>query len=82
VTLAKPHGLVVETVVPEGPAARAGIEPGDHLGNQRDCPSTSLGLYRPHSQPRQVEVTVRRPASSTPHTPLAEESASGEASEE
>ena len=39
VRLAQPHGLVVGTVVPDGPADKAGIKPGDRLAAPTECPA-------------------------------------------
>jgi len=58
-------GLGVGTVVPEGPAAKAGMKPGDLIakceGEPIDCPRTLARHLRQSSKPRQVEMTLRRP---------------------
>lgn len=61
VRLDRPHGLVVGRVVPDGPAGKAGIMPGDRLGDSSACPSTVLSMFRPGAEPRQIELTIRRP---------------------
>lgn len=65
VKLAQPHGLVVGTVVPDGPADKAGIKEGDMLGTSAQCPSMTVNRFLPDSDPRELELTVRRPVSST-----------------
>ncbi len=61
VRLDRPHGLVVGRVVPDGPAGKAGIMPGDRLGDSSACPSTVLSMFQPGAEPRQMELTIRRP---------------------
>ena len=81
VRLARTHGLVVGSVVPDGPADRAGIVPGDMLGNPSMCPSTVLPTFRVGAEAREMELTVRRPRGeeeepSAPDTPPQQEGAS------
>lgn len=79
VTFATTHGLVVGTVVPDGPAAKAGIKPGDMLGEPTDCPNTSLPRFEAGSEPRTVHLNVKRPKGSSEGQPAeAEETGSGE----
>jgi hypothetical protein len=61
ITLGEPHGLEVAGVLPQGPAGRAGIEPGDRMGKPTDCPSTVLPHFLPDTDARAVEWTIRRP---------------------
>jgi hypothetical protein len=69
VTLSQAHGLVVATVLTDGPADRAGIEPGDWLGNAQDCPSSTLPSLRAQHEPRSIEWTVRRPKTGDDKSP-------------
>ncbi len=85
VTFAATHGLVVGTVVPDGPAAKVGIKPGDMLGDPEDCPQTSLPRYEAGSEPRTVQLNVKRPKGSSEGGPAeaaeagdTDEAASGE----
>jgi hypothetical protein len=54
-------GVRVLGVQPEGPAAKAGIQPGDVFGEPEDCASGLAHFFRPHTKARTVEWTVRRP---------------------
>lgn len=63
--------LAVGQVDPKGPAAKAGMRPGDLIakceGEPIDCPRT-LALYlRPHKTPTEVELTLRRPKEEQSH---------------
>lgn len=60
VGFSNPHGLTVGEVLPEGPAAGAGVKAGDQLGLPSQCPATTIGHFRPDEEPRTVEVTIRR----------------------
>lgn len=61
VKLSHPHGLCVGTVAPDGPAAKAGIEPGDQLAGRFECPSTTISRFLPRDDIRDVRLTLRRP---------------------
>jgi len=61
VKLSHAHGLCVGTVAPDGPAAKAGIEPGDQLAERHECPSTTIGRFLPRDDIREVRLTLRRP---------------------
>jgi len=60
VTLAQTHGLVIGTVIPDGPAAKAGIKPGDMLAGRSECPRTILPRFEARAEPREMKVNVRR----------------------
>lgn len=60
VSIEQPHGLGVGDVVPDGPAAKAGVMPGDQLGRPSDCPNTTLGRFVPGDEARTVAVTITR----------------------
>jgi C-terminal processing protease CtpA/Prc len=81
VTLARTHGLVIGTVIPGGPADKAGIKPGDMLGEPSDCPQTSLPRFEASKEPREMKVNVQRPRSASASASVeakAEETAPGE----
>ena len=61
VTLAQPHGLVIGTVIPGGPADKAGIKAGDMLGGRTECPQTTLPMFEASKEPREMKVNVQRP---------------------
>ena len=54
-------GVRVLAVKPGGPAAKAGIQPGDVFGEPDQCASGLAHFVRPHTKARTVEWTVRRP---------------------
>ncbi len=81
VTFARTHGLVIGTVIPGGPADKAGIKPGDMLGERSECPRTTLPEFEAGKEPREMKVNVRRPRSSSASASeeaKTEETASGE----
>jgi len=55
------NGCPVLKLKPEGPAAKAGFQPRDRLGEPRDCASALYGSFRPGKEARTVEWMVRRP---------------------
>ncbi len=65
VTIEQPHGLGVGDVVPDGPAGKAGVMPGDQLGRPSDCPNTTLSRFLPGDEARTVAVTITRRKSET-----------------
>jgi len=69
ITLASTHGLMVGSVVPDGPADRAGIKVGDMLAGRSMCPASVLPRFLPRAEPREMELTVRRaPGTATEST--------------
>ncbi len=63
VTISQPHGLGIGAVVPDGPADKAGIRPGDQLARPSECPSKTINRFLPRADSRTVSVTIRRPVS-------------------
>jgi hypothetical protein len=59
--LSQGNGVVVFAVEPGGPAARAGITPGDRLGEPGACPQTLAGSFAPGEKARTISWTIRRP---------------------
>ncbi len=55
------NGCPVLVVEPDGPAAKAGIQPFDRLGEPGDCASALYYAFRPRKEAHTVEWTVRRP---------------------
>ncbi len=55
------YGLPVLEVLPEGPAAKAGVRAGYRLGTGSDCPSSVVWSFMPREEARSVEWTVYRP---------------------
>jgi len=64
VTLTQPHGCIVGSVDPKGPAGKAGIKPGDSIveadGNTVTCPSTFVPALAHIDKSRTVKLTVLR----------------------
>lgn len=60
VSFSNPHGLCIDTVDPDGPAAKAGVEPGDQLGRPSECPSSTIGRFLPRDEARTVAITITR----------------------
>jgi hypothetical protein len=54
------YGVPVGVVLPDSPAAQAGILPGDLLGDREDCPSNIANSFLPRREARSVEWQVRR----------------------
>lgn len=68
IAIGNPHGVVVSKVIADGPAAKAGILPGDGIvkagGWEVTCPSKLLPYLERRQERRSVEFTVRRPVES------------------
>jgi hypothetical protein len=60
VRFSDPHGLQIGALDPEGPAAKAGLQPGDQLGLRTECPSSTIDYFLPKEEARTVSVTARR----------------------
>jgi hypothetical protein len=60
-------GVPVLAVLPDQPAAKAGIRPGDRLGEPGACVSTLYRHFTPREEPRTIEWTLRRPKGSAAH---------------
>ena len=64
VMIASPHGCLLGSVTPGGPADAAGLKPGDGIiacqGESVACPSSLLRHVLPAGEDREVELTVRR----------------------
>ena len=71
------NGCPVLKLKPEGPAAKAGIQPLDRLGEPRDCARALYGSFRPGKDARTVEWTVRRPKGGKTESPEAGGPATG-----
>jgi hypothetical protein len=65
VTFASTHGLVIGTVIPGGPADKAGIKPGDMLSGGSECPRTVLPRFEAGEEPREMKVNARRRGSAS-----------------
>ena len=55
------NGCPVLKVEPDGPAAKAGIQRFDRLGEPGDCVRSFYHFFKPRKEARTVEWTVRRP---------------------
>lgn len=66
------NGCPILSVQPGGPAAEAGIQPGDRLGEPSDCSSTLYRSLRPREEPRTIEWTIRRPEAAEQKSPVAD----------
>ena len=64
VVLTQPHGCIVGSVDPKGPAAKAGIKPGDSIveanGNTVTCPSTFVPNLGRMDKSGKMKLTVLR----------------------
>lgn len=63
------NGCPVLVVEPDGPAAKAGIQPMDRLGKPSDCISSFYRIFRPRKEARTVEWTIRRPKTPASESP-------------
>jgi len=70
-------GVRIFEVDPGKPAANAGIQPGDRLGEVSECASSLYGSFRPRKDARTIEWTVRRPKGDAAEMPRREGSAEG-----
>jgi len=65
ITIGSPHGIVVSNVLPDGPAAKAGIKAGDGIvacnGKRMSCPSTLRPMLGDGTRPVTVKLTIFRP---------------------
>jgi S1-C subfamily serine protease len=76
VSITSPHGIVIGGVVPEGCAAKAGIQQGDSIveagGTAVTCPSKLLPHVERGAESRDIELTVRRDKASAETLPTEE----------
>ncbi len=65
IVIGRPHGITVARVIPDGPAAKGGIAPGDGIVKCGEatvtCPSRLVPYLKREREPRSVELTIRRP---------------------
>jgi len=66
------NGCPVLDIDPEGPAAKAGIQRFDRLGEPSDCASSIYRSFRPREEAGTVEWTVRRPKAAKSESPEAD----------
>jgi len=63
-TLSQPHGCIVGNVMPNGPAGKAGVKPGDSIveadGKTVTCPSVLAPCLTGTAQPGKVKLTILR----------------------
>ncbi len=59
--LSQGNGVIVLAVEPGKPAAKAGITPGDRLGEPGACPNTLADSFAPQEKPHTISWTIRRP---------------------
>jgi membrane-associated protease RseP (regulator of RpoE activity) len=66
IAIGQPHGITVARVIPNGPAAEAGILAGDGIvqcGEAKvTCPASLLPYLKRGQEPKSLTLTVRRPA--------------------
>jgi hypothetical protein len=78
IEIAAAHGIRIGNVLPNGPAAEAGIASGDSImkcaGDEVTCPRTLLDYLEQGKERKPIELTVRRPVT-------AQEGAGGAAKE-
>ena len=64
IELANPEGIVISTVTPNGPGAKAGLKPGDSIvgcnGQPASCPSSLEPNLYTGEKPGQAVLTVER----------------------
>ena len=70
-------GVRIFEVDPGKPAAKAGIQPGDRLGDVGQCASSLYRSFRPREDVRTIEWTVRRPKGDAAEMPRRKDSAEG-----
>lgn len=64
ISIGQPHGCIVQSVLPSGPAGKAGIKQGDSIveadGKTVTCPSTLAPCLTNTAQPGKVKLTILR----------------------
>jgi hypothetical protein len=76
--IAAKGGVPVIAVEPDMAADKAGVKPGDCLGEPGDCPASLYESFVPCEEARTVEWTVRRRNGMTSESPAAESPAAPE----
>jgi len=64
IVIGVPHGIIVSKVLPDGPAAKAGIKVGDSIvacnGVKVSCPSALRPMLDNNGSPLTVKLTIHR----------------------